>query len=77
MAGRQELLAGQIDGDLRHKRSWNLREKKEDSDGILFYLLLVPEMHHGGQNLRGEGAGGLLYDWRIKAHCELNCLLMI
>jgi len=36
MAGRQELLAGQIDGDLRQKRSWNLREKKEDDERVLF-----------------------------------------
>jgi len=36
MAGRQELLAGQIDGDLRHKRSWNLGEKKEDDERVPF-----------------------------------------
>ena len=60
MASGQKFTVSQIaDG---HERAWNLRKKKEDSDGILFYLLLVPKMHHGGQNLRGEGAGGLLYD---------------
>jgi len=41
----------QIADDLGHERAWNLGEKKEDGEGVPFYLLLAPEMHHGVQNL--------------------------
>ena len=41
----------QIADDLGHERAWNLLEKKEDGEGVPFYLLLAPEMHHGVQNL--------------------------
>jgi len=54
MAGSQELLAGQIVGDLRHESSWNLGKKKEDDERIPFYLLLAPVMHCGGQNWCGK-----------------------
>ena len=35
----------QITDDLGYDRIWNLGEKKEDDEGVLFYLLLVPEIH--------------------------------
>ena len=31
-------------------------EKKEDNEGVLFYLLLVSEMHHGDRNLAEDEA---------------------
>ena len=50
MTDRQELLASQIAGDLGHRRAQNLGEKKEDDNGVLFYILLAPAMHCGGRN---------------------------
>ena len=46
----------QIANDLGHERAWNLREKKEDDEGVPFYLLLAPDMYHGGRNLAGKKA---------------------
>ena len=39
----------QITDDLGYDRIWNLGEKKEDDEGVLFYLLLAPRMHHGSR----------------------------
>jgi len=50
MAGGQELLATQIAGDLGHERAWNFRKKKEDNEGVPFYLLFAPVMYHGAWN---------------------------
>jgi len=48
---RTELLASQIASDLGHEKAWKLREKKENDEGIPFYLLLVPViMYHGNRN---------------------------
>ena len=64
----------QIADDLGHERAWNLLEKKEDGEGVPFYLLLALGMYHGGRNLVGEECdGGLLHGWRAEAHCYSNC----
>ena len=47
MDGGQELLASQIAGDLGHERAWNLEKKKDDNEGVPFYLLIAPVMHRG------------------------------
>ena len=71
MAGGQKLTISQIADNLEHERAWNLEEKKEDDEGVLFYLLLVPEIHL--ESRLGWGAGGLLHGWQTKADCESNC----
>jgi hypothetical protein len=65
MAVRQKLVAGQIVGNLGHERAWNLKEKKEDDEGIPFYTLLTAGMGYGGDALGWpkpdrEGGGGVL-----------------
>ena len=65
MAGGQKLAASQINDDLGHERTWNLGEKKEDDEGILFYNLLrcivVPGIWSGrdAHGLLGDGGGDL------------------
>jgi len=56
MAGGQKLTVNQITDDLGHERAWNLGEKKENGEGVPFYLLFVSGMHHGGRNLLTEKA---------------------
>ena len=56
MAGGQKLTVNQITDDLGHERAWNLGKKKENGEGVPFYLLFVSEMHHGGRNLLTEKA---------------------
>jgi len=49
IAGGQKLAMSQITDDLGHERVWNLGEKKEDDEGVPFYLLFAPRMHHGSR----------------------------
>jgi len=65
VAGGQKLAASQINDDLGHDRTWNLGEKKEDDERILFYNLLrcivVPGIWSGrdAHGLLGDGGGDL------------------
>ena len=61
---RTELLASQIASDLGHEKAWKLREKKENDEGVPFYLLLVPViMYHGNRNWCGK-------KWRWSGLCR-------
>jgi len=46
---RQKLAVSQITDDLGHERVRNLGKKKEDDEGVPFYPLLAPRMHHGSR----------------------------
>ena len=48
--GKQNLVGGQITGDLEHERERGAGELKEDDEGVSFYLLPVVEMDHSGGN---------------------------
>ena len=60
MAGRQDLLASQIAGDLGHERISNLGEKKEDDEGILFYILFASGMYRSRRNLARKNAAAMV-----------------
>ena len=61
MAGGQELAMDQIVSNLGHKRAWDLGEKKENDEGVPFYLLLASGMHCGGRNDSERIGGGLVW----------------
>ena len=82
MADGQKLLASQIAGDLGYKRAWNLREKKEDDEGVPFYLLLAPVMHHDSWNRREKkwrrfGKQQFFSRWKVAAATTLFCAVLL
>ena len=65
MTDKQKLAGSQIAGDSGHKRAWELGEKKEGDEEILFYLLFASRTHSddvmaGLRPVRRDGGSDLM-----------------
>ena len=80
MTDKQKLDGSQIAGDSGHKRAWELGEKKEGDEEILFYLLFASRAHSddvmaGLTPVRRDGGSDLMRS-TVVAVCSWLILLV-